>query len=126
MTELNSMIAEDLDVCFVDWGTEVTLRQVAETFDQETQLISETYEDATATAISGFSKVGLTAGTAGQHFSDQVSFFVRKEEYPFSVMVNNARLHIAEAWYRIEAIQECATDLLHLKCRRMESVPDEA
>ncbi|MAT14599.1 MAG: hypothetical protein CMJ46_04940 [Planctomyces sp.] len=125
MTELNSMIAGDLDLCFADWGKTVTLRRVSEVFDPVSQLINETYDDASAVAIPGHASIGLTDGTAGQHFAGEASFFVRAGEYPFALNVSNARLEYEDTWFYIEAVRECGADLLQLTCRRMETGPDE-
>ncbi|QDU78979.1 hypothetical protein Pla110_06830 [Polystyrenella longa] len=125
MTDLSVLISEDLELCFMDWGTDVTLRAVAEVFDVESQLVNETYEDAPAVAIPGVAHVGVTKGTAGQHFEGRMSFFLKKEDYPFDVVVNNGRLKHAGQWYRIEGVEERGANLLQLSCRRMEELVDE-
>lgn len=118
MSDLPTLIEDDLDICFLDWGTEITLRGVSQTFDPETQAISESFNDTTVQAIVGHSMMEPAKGTAQGAAVNEQTFFIRDADYPFSEEVNNARLVYGGTQYDILNATTSATDLKMLECRR--------
>jgi len=118
MIELTTLITNYLDICFLDWGTMVMLRDVSQAFNPESQVISETYVDTEVTAIPGFSQAEPARSTAQQSRSDQRAFFIRANEYPFDSEVSNARLVHGGIQYDILNAKTSSSDLMMIECRR--------
>ena len=77
-----TLLEVDLDVAFADWGVAVTYREVSQSYVPATQQASEVFTDTSVTALISGDAGQPTVGTAGQHTSDLIEFFVKQADLP--------------------------------------------
>jgi hypothetical protein len=78
----SDLLAADLGRIFGDWAEEVTYRQVASTFDAQTQTRSETLTDTTVQAVVRTVTARQVRQSAGMLHAGDVQFLVRDAELP--------------------------------------------
>ncbi len=119
MDAVASLLEQDRDQCFADWGVTVVLRQTAQTYEPETGEIAEAHEDHEATALVQSVEMKPAEGTAGQHAVDACVFLVRREDVPESGL-RTARVLHAEAEWRVEHLDQSASGgVIALQCVRL-------
>jgi len=83
MTSVTATLLEaDLDLALADWGVAVTYRQISPSYSPATQQASEVQSDSSLTALISGDAGQPTVGTAGQHTSNLIEFFVKQSELP--------------------------------------------
>ena len=95
------VLGADLDVVFADWGVAVTYREVSQTYAPATQRVSEEYTDTEITALVSGDAGEPTRGTAGQHTTDMIEFFVKQADLPTGAPKLTSRIVHQEREYGI-------------------------
>ena len=114
-----SQLVADRDCQFDDWGVTVTLREVTQAFDPQSQQIDETYVDTQLAAILGNAPSPPASATALLHLNNDVSFIIKAEELPAPGPASNRRVVYQSLEYDILSYDRSADGLLYtLTCRK--------
>jgi hypothetical protein len=120
MDAVAALMEQDRDQCFSDWGVEITLREVLQTYEPEAGELGESFVDHELIALVQAVEMTATAGTAGQHAAAECVFLVRGEDVAEEVSLRTARVVHAEVEYRVLAVDQAAGGGLRaLQCRRV-------
>ncbi|QDT47073.1 hypothetical protein Pan258_11000 [Symmachiella dynata] len=95
------VLGADLDVVFADWGVTVTYHEVSQAYVPATQQVSEEYTDTEITALVSGDAGEPTRGTAGQHTTDMIEFFVKQADLPAGAPKLTSRIVHQEREYEI-------------------------
>jgi hypothetical protein len=120
MDAVAALLEQDRDQCFSDWGVEITLREVLQTYEPEAGELAESLVDHELTALVQVVETTAAPGTAGQHAAEECVFLVRGEDVAAQVSLRTARVVHAEVEYRVVAVDQAAGGGLQaLRCRRV-------
>lgn len=100
-----SIVREDRDRGFADWGVKVVLRRVNQTYDPESGALSESYVDRNLRAIVGEQGIGAAGGTAGQAGEAEQAFAVRSEDVAGESDLRALRIVHAGREFRIHDVE---------------------
>ncbi|MBT4865348.1 MAG: hypothetical protein HON53_09540 [Planctomycetaceae bacterium] len=114
-----AILTADRDRKFDDWGVSITFRQVTQTFDTETQQVSEDVVDTPLTAIIGAAPSRPTKGTAAQHLAAALRLQIKAEELPTTVPCPASRIVYNAIEYDIIVFNRSTGGLVYtLDCRK--------
>jgi hypothetical protein len=102
---IGELAARDRDRGFADWGTQVVLRRVSQSFDPQTGLLTEAFDDRQVLVIVGdaaLSAIGQTAGH-GNQFSQM--FLARGEDIEADENPRMLRVMHGGREYRVEEVE---------------------
>jgi hypothetical protein len=120
MNAVAALMEQDRDQCFADWGVEIALREVLQTYEPEAGELAESFVDHELIALVQAVEMTACEGTAGQHAAEECVFLVRREDVAEEIPLRTARVAHAEVEYRVEAVDQSASGgLLALRCRRV-------
>lgn len=109
----------DRDRRFDDWGVSITFRQVTQTYDPQTQQVTEETVDTPLTALVGSTLSKPTAGAAAGHLTDEIHFQIKAEELPTSTTTPVSRIVYGGAEYDVIAFTLLTGGLIYtLECRK--------
>jgi hypothetical protein len=112
------VVRSDRDRGFADWGVTVVLRRVSQSFDPETGVLSETYEDRDVPAIVGDGELAAVVGTAGHAGRLAQRFLVRSEDVEEEGSVRTMRVVHGGREYRVDDVEGWPQGRMTLlKCR---------
>lgn len=116
----SDLVKGDRDRGFTDWGTTVVLRRVTQSFDPETGVLTETYDDRSVTAIAGEAGLSAVAGTAGHAGRFAQMFLVRREDVAEESELRGLRVVFVGEEYRIDDVESWSqAHVVLLKCQRV-------
>ena len=119
MTLPTSMTTADRDRQFDDWGETITFRQVTQTFDTQTQQVSEQPTDTILTAVVGSAAAKPATNTAGRHLIEEIDFLIKAEELPGTSPVPDSRIIYKTVEYDVLSFTITDGGLTYtLQCRR--------
>jgi hypothetical protein len=119
MDAVAALMAQDRDQCFSDWGVEITLREVLQTYEPEAGELAESFVDHELIALVQAVEMTTAPGTAGQHTAEECVFLVRREDVAEEIPLRTARIVHAEVEYRVAVVDQAASGgLIALRCRR--------
>lgn len=119
MDAVANLIGADRDQCLVDWGVDIVLREVAQSYEPEAGEIAETYTDHPLKALVQAVEMSAAHGTAGHHAAEECVFLVRRQDVAEEIALRTARVLFAEAEYGVELVDQSADGgMLVLRCRR--------
>lgn len=114
-----AQLTADRDRQFDDWGETVTFRQITQTYDPQTQQVSEAKVDTQLVAIVGRAPAKPANGTAAQHLNFDISFLIKAEELPTSTPETTSRIVYAGGEYDVLKFHRSGGGLLYaLDCRK--------
>jgi hypothetical protein len=120
MNAVAALMKQDRDQCFADWGVEIALREVLQSYEPEAGEIAESYIDHALNSLVQTVEMAAAQGTGGQHAAAECVFLVRREDIAEQIPLRTARVVHAEVEYRVEAVDQSADGgLLALRCRRV-------
>jgi hypothetical protein len=102
---INELAKRDRERGFADWGTEVVLRQVGQTFDPQTGLLTETFADREVQAIAGDAALAAIGQTAGHGNQFGQMFLVRSDDMEADVNPRLLRVVHGGREYRVEELE---------------------
>jgi hypothetical protein len=116
----SGLIEADRDRGFADWGATVVLRRVAQAYDAETGLLTETYEDRSVVAIAGEAGLAAVAGTAGQAGRFAQLFLARREDVEGEDDLRGLRVVYAGEQFRVDDVEAWSqAGMVLMKCVRV-------
>ena len=119
MTIPQSILTADRDRQFDDWGVSITFRQISQTFDPQTQQVTEDVVDTPLTAIVGDAPSHPTAGTAALHLSDALRLQIKAEDLPTTSPTPVSRIVYNGTEYDVIAFNRSTGGLVYsLDCRK--------
>lgn len=114
-----TLIREDRDRQFDDWGETVTYRRVAELFNPKTQQVSETPTDTSLTAIVLTEAGEMKVQQSTQHLKIDIAFLVKSEDLPTAEPTTHARVVYSGNEYDVIGFKELSrADTVMLGCRK--------
>ena len=102
---ISELAVRDRDRGFADWGTQVVLRRVSQSFDPQTGLLTEMYDDRAVLAIVGDAALGAIGQTAGHGNQFSQMFLVRSEDLESDVNPRMLRVVEGGREYRVEEVE---------------------
>lgn len=102
---ISELAKRDRDRGFADWGAEVVLRRVGQSFDPQSGLLTETFEDRAVRAIVGDAALAAIGQTAGHGNQFSQMFLVRSEEIEAEMSPRMLRVVQGGREYRVEELE---------------------
>ena len=119
MTIPTTMLKNDRDRQFNDWGESIVFREVTQAYDSQTQKVVETFVDSNLTAIVGAMSSKPTAGTATQNLTEQIQFLIKSEELPTTAPTSTSRVVYNSREYDVLKFNKSIHDVVYsLDCRK--------
>lgn len=87
-----ALFTADRERRFADWGVDVVLRVVTETYDPQSLQTTETHTDTSITAIPGEAPSTPATGTRGIHLNHDLTFLIKSEDLTGSEPSTNLRI----------------------------------
>lgn len=114
-----TLVREDRDRQFDDWGEMVTYRRVAESFDPKTQLVIETPTDTSLTAIVLQEAGEMKSPQSSQHLKIDIAFLVKIEDLPTAKPTIHTRIVYSGNEYDVIGFDNLPrADIVQLGCRK--------
>jgi hypothetical protein len=101
---ISELAVRDRERGFADWGTEVVLRRVVQSFDPQSGLLTETFDDREVVAIVGDAALGAIGQTAGHGNQFDQMFLVRSEDVEAEVNPRMLRIAHGGREYRVAEV----------------------
>jgi len=99
---ISDLATKDRDRGFADWGTDVVLRVVSQSFDPQSGLVTETFDDRDVRAIVGEAALAAIGQTAGHGNQFAQLFLVRSEDIEADVNPRMLRIVHGGREYRVD------------------------
>lgn len=115
----NDILAADWERQFADWGVEVLFREVAASYDPQTQSVNESFSDTPVTAIVQEADNERAPNTNAQQPVERIAFLVRVSELPSATPATTSRVVHLDAEYDVVNHTLSADGLVRrLECSR--------
>lgn len=102
---LSELAKRDRDRGFADWGTQVVLRRVGQSYDPASGLLTETTDDRDVVAIVGDAALAAIGQTAGHGNQFSQLFLVRSEDVATETNARLLRVVHEGREYRVDEIE---------------------
>lgn len=114
------MSRTDRDLIFADWGEEIVLRVVTQSYDPETMTAENETEDHDITALVQRLPVQTAAGTGGAFLKRELQVIVRNEDVPSGEVRLTQRILFEEREYEICKTEKSEDGLVtRMECREI-------
>lgn len=113
-----TLLREDRDLAFADWGRALTYRLVTQAYHPETQIVEETYQDQTIEVLFEEEPRMVAKETGGAFLKREFTVLVRREEVPGGEVQLDHRLVWDEREYEpVEIVVSEDGALTRIRCR---------
>ena len=120
MSSVWEMSREDRDVVFGDWGEDLVLRVVTQSYDPERMTAENAIEDHEVQALVQRLPVKPTSGTGGAFLKRELMVIVRNEEIPSGEVRLTQRVLFEEREYEIASAERSTDGLVtRMECREL-------
>lgn len=114
------MSRTDRDLIFADWGEQIVLRVVTQSYDPETMTAENETEDHDITALVQRLPVQTAAGTGGAFLKRELQVIVRNEDVPTGEVRLTQRILFEEREYEIYKTEKSEDGLVtRMECREI-------